>query len=158
MFEIDKYMSVEFYKELLNDFKFDDLYIELSQKSDKELQDILSQLACDPITDECNLLVYTFLCFLIAKGETSNLQLLTSTIMATSLNLIDKSEKIALYHGLRALEMDPDDINIMEYLLYFNHMPSRLLDNSLAIDFAKRILKENPNSMAARITLPPNLD
>lgn len=150
-------MNIGFYKKLLNDFKFDDLYIQLSQKSDNEMQDILSQLACDPVTDECNLLVYTFLSGLIAKEESSNLQLLISMIMATSLNLIDKSEKIALYHGLRALELDPGNINIMEYLLYFNHMPSRLLDNSLAVDFAKRILKENPNSMAARFTLPIDL-
>jgi hypothetical protein len=63
--------------------------------------------------------------------------------MATSLNIIDKGEEIALYHGLRALELDPDNIDIMEYLLYFNHMPSRLLENSLAVDFAKKILKEN---------------
>jgi hypothetical protein len=147
-------MSVDFYKKLLNDFKFDDLYKELSQKSDVEMRDILSQLACVPVTDECNLLVYTFLSFLIAKGESSNLHLLTSTIMATSLNIIDKGEEIALYHGLRALELDPDNIEIMEYLLYFNHMPSRLLENSLAVDFAKKILKENPDSMAAKITLP----
>jgi hypothetical protein len=147
-------MNIGFYKKLLNDFKFDDLNEELLKKSQKEMKDILNQLACDPSTDECNLLVYTFLSVLIGKKESVQLQLLTSSIMATSLNLIHKSEKIALYHGLRALELDHDNIDTMEYLLYFNHLPSRLLDDSLAIDFATKILKKNPNSKAALITLP----
>jgi hypothetical protein len=146
-------MNIDFFKELLNDFKFDDLEVELLKRPRKEMEDILNQLACNPITDECDLLIYTFLSWLLAKKESVYLQLLTSSIMATSLNLINQSEKIAFYHGLRALELEPDNIDTMEYLLYFNHLPLKLLDNSRAISFAKEILKKNPNSKAATMSL-----
>lgn len=147
-------MDKIYLENLLNTFQFDTLEKALSELPFEEMDDMLNQLACNTTTDESNLLVYTFLLTMLAKNETSKLHLLTSRLMATSLNYINQAENIGLYHGLRALELDPENINICEYLLYFNHIPERLLDNATAISLAKRVLEKNPGSLAAKITLP----
>ncbi|MNE85848.1 hypothetical protein D3C80_1828910 [compost metagenome] len=65
----------------------------------------------------------------------------------------DKTELIGLYHGLRAHKLNPDNAEIMEYLLYFNHIPERLLDDSTAIQLASKVVKVKPESFAAMMTL-----
>jgi hypothetical protein len=110
-------------------------------------------LAYDSATDQSNLLVYTFLLTMIAKNETSEIQLLTSRLMGITLNHIDKAELIGLYHGLRSAELDPENASILEYLLYFNHIPEKVLNDDMAIYFAEKVIKKNPNSSASKMTL-----
>ena len=73
--------------------------------------------------------------------------------MGVTLSHVDNAELIGLYHGLRAAKMDSENVNISEYLLYFNHIPEKVLDDELAIKFAEKVIAKNPNSMAAKMTL-----
>jgi hypothetical protein len=146
-------MDIDEYKRLFDNFKFDDLEKIFLGLSSQEMEDILNQLAYNPITDESNLLVYTFLLMIIGKNETSKTHLIASRLMGTILNHIDNAENIGLYHGLKAAELDPENIDILEYLLYFNHIPEKVLNDDIAISFAQKIIKENPNSLAAKMTL-----
>lgn len=143
---------IEFSLSLLDDLKFDELEKLISTKSYKETRDFLTQLAYDPIKDEANLLVYTFLQSLLYKSETSQVHLLASNIMGITLNHISKAEHIGLFHGLRALDLDPENIDIMEYLLYFNHIPEKILSDEEAIELARKILLKRPDSKVALMT------
>jgi hypothetical protein len=58
-----------------------------------------------------------------------------------------------LYHGLKASSLAPDDIDILEYLLYFNQLPEKPLDDKAAISFAETIISKRPNSSVAKIRL-----
>lgn len=142
------------YNQLLDDLKFDELEEILIAKPFEEMQDILYGLAYDPDTGNYNLLVYTFVQHLLYKKETWQLHLFISQLIGQILNHIDeKAESIGLYHGLRAHKLNPDNAEIMEYLLYFNHIPERLLDDSTAIQLASKVVKVKPESLAAMMTL-----
>ena len=146
-------MEIIIYKNLLNRLEFIELEQVLMQKSFSETEDILNILSFDQVEQESNLLVYTFLCYLICKHETSKLHLLTSKLMGITLNHIDKAESIGLYHGLQASRLDPENIDILEYLLYYNQIPEKLLSDKSAISFAKKIIDRHPQSMAAKMRL-----
>ncbi|MGN6638215.1 MAG: hypothetical protein ACTHJ8_04830 [Mucilaginibacter sp.] len=117
------------------------------------MEDILNMLAFEQVNEESNLLVYTFLNYLLCKDETSELHLLTSKLMGITLNHIENAELIGLYHGLQASRLSPDNVDILEYLLYFNQIPERLLSDEIAISFAKKIIDKRPQSMAAKMRL-----
>ncbi len=146
-------MDINYYKTQLNELEFTKLEKEFMQKPINEVEDILNMLAYDPVNDENNLLVYTFLQYLIIKQESSELHLLTSKLMAVTLNHVDKAELIGLYHGLQASKLDPDNIDILEYLLYFNQIPEKLLNDTTAITFAKTIIDKRPESLVAKMRL-----
>lgn len=145
--------TIEHYSELLNTLEFRKLAKILSAKPFVEMEDILYRLAYNPKTEESNLLVYTFMQSMMYKQETSAIHLSLSRLMGSILNHIEHAEQIGLYHGLKALELDPDNVVIKEYLLYYNHIPERLLDDADAIKLAKEIVKVNPDSKAAAMTL-----
>jgi hypothetical protein len=146
-------MDKKYYGGLLNSLEFDKLEEELLKVPAENMEGMLNGLAYDSITDQNNLLVYTYLLSRIAKNETPQIHLLTSRIMGVTLNHIDKAELIGLYHGLRAAELDAENVNISEYLLYFNHIPERVLNDEMAVYFAEKVIKKNPNSLAAKMTL-----
>jgi hypothetical protein len=145
--------TIEQYGELLNALEFGKLEKILSAKPFKEMEDILYRLAYNPNTEESNLLVYTFMQNMMYKQESSTIHLSLSRLMGSILNHIEHAEQIGLYHGLRALELDPDNLAIKEYLLYYNHIPERLLADDKAIALAHEIVKVNPSSKAAAMTL-----
>lgn len=145
--------GTDFFKSLLNDLKFDELESELRLKPFAEMEDILYQIAYNPDTGESNLLVYTFMQKLISKTETWQIHISISRLMGSILNFIDKAELIGLYHGWRALELNPNNAEIMEYLLYYNHIPEKLLKDNDAIKLAEKVILKKPESLAALMTL-----
>jgi len=146
-------MEISVYKDLLNRLEFIELEQKLLEKPFSEMEDILNGLAFDHINEESNLLVYTFLCHLLYKHETAKMQLLTSKLMGITLNHITNAESIGLYHGLEASRLEPDNIDILEYLLYYNQLPEKPLSDKIAISFAKQIIDKRPQSMAAKMRL-----
>jgi len=146
-------VDVESYRKLLNELNFNKLEEILMEKTFPEMEDILYRLAYNPETDESNLLVYTFLQRILYKKESSLIHLSISRLMGFILNHIDKAELIGLFHGLRAAELDPDNIDIKEYLIYFNHIPEKLLSDNDAVRFALEVVKFRPDSKVAQITL-----
>jgi len=145
--------DIEGFRVLLNELSFSKLEDSLMGKPFSEMEDILYRLAYNPETDESNLLVYTFLQQTLYKKETSIIHLSISRLMGFILNHIDKAESIGLFHGLRAAELDPDNLDIKEYLIYYNHIPEKLLNDDDAIKLALEVIKLRPESKVAHITL-----
>ncbi|MDM8178145.1 hypothetical protein QT327_27935 [Olivibacter sp. 47] len=146
--------EIDYYKTLLNELRFQEMEELFEKLTFSEIENILYQLAYNPNTDESNLLVYTLYQRLLCKQETPSLHMSISRLMGSILNhTSEQAELIGLYHGLRAVELDPNNIEIMEYLLYFNHIPEKLLPDSVAIEFAKKITLKKPESSVAVLTL-----
>jgi len=145
--------EIDHLEKLLNGLEFDELERLLTNRPFVEIEDILYQLAYNPVKDKSNLLVYTFMQKLLSNNETARLHMSVSRLMGLILNHIDNAESIGLFHGLRAAQLDPDNVDIMEYLLYYNHIPERLLEDEVAIEFAQKIILIRPQSKAAMLTL-----
>ncbi|RKR83505.1 hypothetical protein BDD43_3715 [Mucilaginibacter gracilis] len=146
-------MEISIYIDLLNGLEFDKLEQKLMEMPFNVMEDIINRLAYDSVKEESNLLVYTFLYYLLCKHETSELHFLISKLMGVTLNHIRNAESIGLYHGLQASRLDPDNIDILEYLLYYNQIPEKPLSDKIAISFAKQIIDKRPQSVAAKMRI-----
>jgi len=145
--------SMHNYAELLEGMKFGELEEALSVLLLNEKEDVLNLLAYNSVTDEGNLLVYTFLSSILIQEEVASTHLLISKIMGLTLNFMPKAELIGLYHGVKASQLDPCNIDIKEYLIYYNHIPEKLLSDSEAVKLALEIIKLRPESKVAQMTL-----
>ena len=146
-------MEISIYNDLLNELEFGELEQKLMGMPFNVMEDIINRLAFDPIKEESNLLVYTFLYGLLCKHETSKLHFLISKLMGVTLNHISNAESIGLYHGLQASRLDPDNIDILEYLLYYNQIPEKPLSDQIAISFARQIIDKRPQSIVAKMRI-----
>ena len=55
-----------------------------------------------------------------------------------------------MFHARQALDYNPGDIELWEYLLLFHAIPERLIDDEEAASMAGRILAEKPESAVAQ--------
>ncbi|MXV14178.1 hypothetical protein [Hufsiella ginkgonis] len=141
------------YRQMLDALQFKELEYALGKLSFGDRKDAIHLLAYNSDTDESNLTIYTFLQSLLYKHESVEVHFFASQVMAFTLNHVDKAELIGLFHALRASELDPQDADILEYLLYFNHIPEKLLGDGKAIEIAKQVILKKPESKAAQLTL-----
>jgi hypothetical protein len=141
------------YSELLESMRFEELENALSILTLNEKEEVLNHLAYNSLSDVANPLVYTFLNSILIKKESANIHFLISKVMGLTLNFLPKAELIGLYHGLRASELSPNDMDIKEYLIYYNHIPEKVLSDDDAVKLALEIVKSRPDSKVAQITL-----
>ncbi|MNL71960.1 hypothetical protein D3C87_1971960 [compost metagenome] len=73
--------------------------------------------------------------------------------MGVILNHLDGAELIGLYHALEANKLKPMDENILEIILYYNHIPEKILNDSDANIYSNQLLKINPLNKIARRNL-----
>lgn len=90
---------------------------------------------------------------ILIRDETADTHFLISKIMGSTLNFMPNAELIGLYHGIKAAALSPNEIDIKEYLLYYNHIPEKILSDDDAIKLALEIIKSRPESIAAQMTL-----
>lgn len=115
-------------------------------KMDKaEARDVLLKIGYDTES----ITPYSFICSLLCEKESANLHYLASEILVNPLCFLVGAYNVALYHARRALQLEPDDISIKEYLLLFYNIPERLISKEEAIEIAKDVLNINPYSKIA---------
>jgi hypothetical protein len=146
-------LKIEELSQLLTGVEFDKLENCLSNLAFDDMADWIKQLALIASDDHSELILYAFLTKLIHQNETSGMHWLASQIMGVFLNYVDGAEQVGLFHGLMASKLDPENADIYEFLLYFNHIPERILDDERAILFAQKVIAVNPASPAAQMTL-----
>ncbi|TDY04388.1 UNVERIFIED_CONTAM: hypothetical protein BJ099_10823 [Lysinibacillus xylanilyticus] len=66
-----------------------------------------------------------------------------------SLNFTEATDLVgslnkAFYHARKAVELDEEDIELKEYLLFFYEKPDKLLSNQEAKTLAEEIINLNP--------------
>lgn len=102
---------------------------------------------------EEDIVYYDFLNYMIQHGyNTAELHYYASEFMATTLNFLPNAYKIAFEHGKKAIELNPNDISLKEYIILFYDIPDQLLDKESAIKYAQEILAiDSGNKTALRV-------
>lgn len=119
---------------------------ELASQMDMEtLNDNLFLIAYD----EENITPLGFINFLLVKEETSEYHYIASFLLSMALNYLEGAYQIAFHHAKRAVELTPNDISYKEYLLFFNTIPDKLLNNEEAQEIANEILEYEPTNKTA---------
>ncbi|MBS1987742.1 hypothetical protein JST56_01995 [Candidatus Dependentiae bacterium] len=99
--------------------------------------------------DDNNICAYSFICFLILDCKTIEYHSLASEILIHCFPHLG-GYAAALYHVRRYLQLCPDDVDMLEMLLFFHNVPEKLVSREEAIQVAGEILKKNPDSSHAK--------
>lgn len=118
----------------------------LNEIGQDKLESILLDIGYD---DEC-ICAYSFVCFLLLKQESKDYHHLASIILIHAFPHLVGGYKTALYHIRRAIEMDPNDIDLEEMLIFFHNIPEKLVSREEAIKVATKVLEKKPESNPAK--------
>lgn len=99
--------------------------------------------------DKPGALAYVFVSYLIIHEEKALYHYIASILMSGAFNYLPGAYLASYYHSKRALELDPSNIQFKESLLYLRRIPEKILSKEEAIQIAKEILNEKPDSESA---------
>ncbi|NRD80918.1 hypothetical protein HPT25_26700 [Bacillus sp. BRMEA1] len=103
--------------------------------------------------DTNSITAYTFAWQMIQEDESADNHFFASTLMATALCHMTGGYATALYHARRAVELNPEDIDLWEWLLFFYEIPDKLVSREEAEVITKKVLEVKPDSEPAKATL-----
>ncbi len=70
-------------------------------------------------------------------------------LISQALSHIEGAYNTGLYHARQAIQIEPKNITYKEYILLFNNIPEKLINDLEAIAIAKEILKQDPTNATA---------
>ena len=111
---------------------------------------ILRDLLLEIGYDEESICAYSFICFLMINHETVEFHCLASEIMNNAFPHLPGGYETSLYHIRRAVELELDDIELEENLLFYNSLPHKLVDDEEARKIAEKVLIKKPTSITAK--------
>lgn len=132
-------------EKLIFNYEFDKAKILFSKLDEKKQIDTLCLIGYE----SDNILVYTFICYLLQENNTAKMHSLAAEILRFSLCDVNGAYQAAFYHTKKAIELSPNDINLKEYLLFFYEIPEKLLSKEEAIKIANEVLSINKKSQPA---------
>lgn len=139
---------IETLKNSILNSEFDEAKKILLNYNEKEIIDIVSELAYD----WDNIGVYFFILDITFKENTAFWHGLASTILTIAFCYIPGAYYIAYKHMEKAIELDPSDISYKEGILLFYYVPDKVLDAKSAYKIAKEILEyDNTNNTAKHL-------
>ncbi|MEB2280721.1 hypothetical protein LAV73_12005 [Lysinibacillus xylanilyticus] len=135
--------------------RLEKLIISLNFTEAKALVDSLNKVELENYMLELcyeseNIIYYSFVFDMLKSKETSFLHYIASIILSQPLSHLEGAYQAAFYHAKKAVELDEEDIELKEYLLFFNDIPDKLLSNQEAKTIAEEIINLNPTSKVAK--------
>lgn len=100
--------------------------------------------------DTENINVYTFTIFMLIKHENSKLHLLASRLLALPFCHIEGAYQASVMHLKRAIELEPENIDYLIFLLFFYEVPDQVISKDEAKEVAQRILNYDPSNQIAQ--------
>lgn len=130
--------------QLLSDGKIDEagaLIKDIDEELlNEEIQDVLLEISFN----KQSIVPYTVILKLLLENERANLHAFASTLLSNPLCWIEGAYCAGLYHQRRAVELEPENVAFKEYLLSYNSLPDKILDDKEALEIRKQILKIDP--------------
>ncbi len=108
---------------------------------------IVSKLSLEVVTKkllslsykEASPIYYSFVLYLIKEDECADNHSIAAQLLSTSLCHLKDAYKYAYWHALRAVEMEPLNVQHKEFLLFFHENPENILFSEKAIETANDI-------------------
>ncbi|MFB7157394.1 hypothetical protein [Lysinibacillus sp. NPDC056232] len=97
-----------------------------------------------------SIIYYSFVLDLLKCRETAFLHYIASIILSHPLCHLEGAYQAAFYHAKKAIDWDGDDVELKEFLLFFNAIPDKLLNDQEAKILAEKVLKIKPDSEVAK--------
>lgn len=144
-------IELEYLDTNLRRLNFDPLDSLFNNVAFEEFEQILYGLAYDLDSGDGNLMIYTYMLRLLKHNKDDwRIHLSVSRLMGMILNHIDGCESIGLYHAIEADKLKPMDPNILEIILYYNHIPEKILTDKDAVIYTQKLIAVKPNSDIAK--------
>lgn len=89
--------------------------------------------------DQRSICAYSFVVSLLLDNETSELHYLASELLNISFCHYEGGYESSLYHARRAVELNPNDVELLEYLLLFRALPGQYITREEANEIEERI-------------------
>lgn len=119
-------------------------------KSVSELEKMLSDL-CSGGEQSLGIAVYGALVQLLRERDTDpELHLLAVSLLVNDLVWLSGAYSLALYHARRAATLRPNDVELMEQVLFFDCVPDPPLPADEAHAVAQRLLAMQPDNAIGR--------
>ncbi|HHW37560.1 MAG TPA: hypothetical protein GXX18_10040 [Bacillales bacterium] len=96
-----------------------------------------------------SILFYSFIFDMIKEKESALLHYIASIVLSQPLCHIEGAYQAAFFHAKRAVELEDDDVELKEYLLFFNDIPDKLLNDQESKILAEKVIKIKPESQVA---------
>ena len=126
----------------------------LYPEAEKNLQKIEVNLQMGTLLkigfDTENINVYTFTIFMLSKNETGDLHVLASRLLALPFCHIEGAYQSSVMHLKRAIELEPENIDYLIFLLFFYEIPDQVISKDEAKEVAQRILNYDPSNQIAQ--------
>ncbi|MET7017413.1 hypothetical protein [Bacillus mycoides] len=119
----------------------------------EELEDLLMEWSFN----EPNIIVYTFLTSYLESRSDVRLHSLASDILFHPLCHLEGAYLAAFYHAKKCIELEPNNMQYREFLLFFAGIPENVFEEKSAMNWAKEILKDDPNNEVAKNYIKENL-
>lgn len=100
--------------------------------------------------DTENINVYTFTIFMLIKHESSEFHVLAAQLLSQPFCYIEGAYQAAVVHLKRAIELEPQNMDLLIFLLFFYQVPDQVLSEHEAKETAQRILNEDPSNQIAQ--------
>lgn len=134
-----------FKKIMMVDFEqAEGIFLQLSEKEQKEAIEHFVY------TTE-SMIFYSFIQYMNERNEKILFHEMEFDILTNGLCHIEGAYQIALYHNLRLLELIPNSIRYMEWMLSLYDV--KVINKEKARSMAKKILELDKNNMNAKIVL-----
>lgn len=112
--------------------------------SDDEQIEVIQEL----VYDTESMIIYAFLEYVNKNDERISIHEIEFTILTNALCHIEGAYQMALYHNQRLLELVPNTVKYMEWMLSFYAV--KVIDKERALNLAKKILEVDANSVVAK--------
>lgn len=110
----------------------------------QEQRDIIEQLAYDTES----MIIYLFVQYLNQKSESVMFHEMEFDMLTNALCHIEGAYQMALFHNQRLLELLPDSVKYMEWMLSFYDI--RVIDIDKTLSIANRVLELDCNNVVAK--------
>lgn len=151
---------IEWVGEIMHDLLKDAIYrgdignaiAHANKISIEELEDLLMEWSFN----EPNIIVYTFLTSYLESRNDVRLHALASDILCHPLCHLEGAYVASFYHAKKCIELEPNNMQYREFLLFFANVPDDVFEEKAAMNWAKEILKDDPNNKVAKNYIKEN--
>lgn len=122
--------------------RFEEAYTVLKDVEFKVVDNFLSRIGFDT----GSLTIYAFICYMIRCSKCVDYHFIAQSIMCGALDHLEGAYETGLHHNLEILKAEPEHLDAMTMMLFYNTTPEKPVTNEEADNYVNKILQIDPNN------------